>query len=215
MLATSAQLLGCGERLLDGPDELAVQPVRFFVTELIRETIFEEYEEEVPYASVAAIDEYRENTDPIFIRATIYVERESQKGILVGKGGAGIKRLGERSREKIEAFVGGHVYLDLKVKALPNWRKKGRDLRRFGYTGDVHLVSRSQEEIDGIRCVKAVRELPRDIDATLRVTLSDGELAGTRNPIYAQAHIHIRSQPMPHEKAVQRIVEALSGWKAS
>ncbi|MEO5510025.1 MAG: KH domain-containing protein, partial [Longimicrobiales bacterium] len=114
-------------------DDLAVQPVRFFVAEMIRETIFEEYEDEVPYASVAAIDEYRESTDPVFIRATIYVERESQKGILVGKGGTGIKRLGERSRQKIEAFIGAHVYLDLNVKSLPNWRKKVATLQYLGF----------------------------------------------------------------------------------
>lgn len=114
-------------------DDLAVQPVRFFVAEMIRETIFEEYEDEVPYASVAAIDEYREGTDPIFIRATIYVERESQKGILVGKAGAGIKKLGERSRAKIESFVGGHVYLDLRVKSMPNWRKKVSSLQYLGF----------------------------------------------------------------------------------
>ncbi len=114
-------------------DDLAVQPVRFFVAEMIRETIFEEYEEEIPYATIAAIDEYREGTDPVFIRATVYVERESQKGILVGKGGAGIKRLGERSREKIEAFVGAHVYLDLHVKSLPNWRKKVATLQYLGF----------------------------------------------------------------------------------
>ena len=114
-------------------DDIAVQPVRFFVTELIRETIFEEFEEEVPYSTIAAIEEYRESTDPIFIRATIYVERESQKAILVGRNGAGIKRLGERSRGKIESFVGAHVYLDLRVKALPNWRKKLSSLEYLGF----------------------------------------------------------------------------------
>ena len=114
-------------------DELAVQPVRFFVAELIRETVFEEYEEEIPYSAVAAIDEYREASDPIYIRATVYVERETQKAILVGKNGAGIKRLGERSRGKIEEFVGARVYLDLWVKTLPNWRKKVSALQYLGF----------------------------------------------------------------------------------
>lgn len=114
-------------------DELAVQPVRFFVAELVRETIFEEYEEEVPYATVVRIEEYRESTTPVFIRATIYVERDSQKAILLGRGGAGIKKLGQRSREKIERFVGGPVYLDLWVKALPGWRRKVETLRYLGY----------------------------------------------------------------------------------
>lgn len=114
-------------------DDLAAQSVRFFVAELVRETIFEEYSQEVPYSSVVTIEEYREAEDPVFIRAVIYVERESQKGILIGKGGRAIKRLGERSREKIEAFTGSRVYLDLWVKPLAGWRKKPSALKRLGY----------------------------------------------------------------------------------
>lgn len=114
-------------------DDLAVQPVRFFVAELIRESIFEMYEQEVPYASIARVEEYREAEDPVYIRATVYVERESQKPILIGKGGAGIRELGRRSREKIEAFIGQRVYLDLWIKALPNWRGKMSALRYLGY----------------------------------------------------------------------------------
>ena len=114
-------------------DELAVQPVRFFVTELIRETIFEMYGQEVPYSTIVRVEEYREADDPVFIRATVYVERESQKGIIVGKGGAGIRELGVRSREKIESFIGERVYLDLFVKTLPNWRAKIGTLRYLGY----------------------------------------------------------------------------------
>jgi GTP-binding protein Era len=143
-------------------DDLAVQPVRFFVAEMIRETIFEEYEEEVPYASVAAIDEYREDSDPIFIRATIYVERESQKGILVGRGGAGIKKLGERSRAKIEAFVGGHVYLDLRVKALPNWRKKVSSLQYLGFP--VPDSMRSEAGSGGKRMGRKQRQRSRRVE---------------------------------------------------
>jgi len=114
-------------------DELATQPVRFFVAELVRETIFEEYGQEVPYASIVRIEEYRESEIPVFIRATIYVERESQKPILIGKKGAGIQKLGSRSREKIEAFIGQQVYLDLWIKVLPNWRAKLGTLRYLGY----------------------------------------------------------------------------------
>ena len=114
-------------------DDLAVQPVRFFVAELIRETIFEEYEQEIPYSSVVRIEEFRESEDPVFIRAEIFVDRESQKGILIGKGGAAIKRLGTRARRKVEAFTGRRVYLDLWVKPLPGWRKKSAALRRLGY----------------------------------------------------------------------------------
>ncbi|HSJ07447.1 MAG TPA: GTPase Era [Longimicrobiales bacterium] len=133
-------------RLPAGPfyypeDELAVQPVRFFVAELIRETIFEMYEQEVPYSAIARVEEYREGSDPLFIRATVYVERESQKPIVIGRGGAGIRELGRRSREKIEAFVGQRVYLDLRVKALPNWRSRLGTLRYLGYRLPASLAA--------------------------------------------------------------------------
>ncbi|HUH14234.1 MAG TPA: GTPase Era [Longimicrobiales bacterium] len=114
-------------------DELAVQPVRFFVAELVRETIFEEYTQEIPYSTVVRVEEFREAEDPVYIRATVYVERESQRGIIIGEKGAAIRRLGQRSRAKIEAFVGQRVYLDLWVKAMPRWRKKAGSLRHLGY----------------------------------------------------------------------------------
>jgi GTPase len=114
-------------------DELATQPVRFFVAELIRETIFELYDQEVPYATIARVEEFRENEAPVHIRATVYVERESQKPIIIGRGGTGIRDLGSRSRAKIEAFLGEPVYLDLWVKTLPNWRSKTDTLRYLGY----------------------------------------------------------------------------------
>jgi GTP-binding protein Era len=141
------------ERLPPNPffypeDELAVQPVRFFVAELVRETIFEEYEQEVPYSTVVRIEEFREESDPLFIRATIYVERDSQKAILIGQAGAAIKQLGARAREKIEAFVGTRVYLDLWVKALPGWRRKVSSLRYLGYAvaADATDEGGSQED---------------------------------------------------------------------
>jgi len=114
-------------------DELAVQPVRFFVAELVRETVFERYEQEVPYSTVVRVEEYREESEPLYIRATIYVERESQKAILIGQGGTAIKQLGAAAREKIEAFLGHQVYLDLWVKALPGWRRKISALKYLGY----------------------------------------------------------------------------------
>jgi GTP-binding protein Era len=114
-------------------EDLAAQPVRFFVAELIRETIFEEYSQEIPYSTVVRIEEYREDEEPVFIRAEIHVDRRSQKGILIGKGGRAIKRLGSRARAKIEAFTGSRVYLDLWVKPLPGWRKKAETLKRLGY----------------------------------------------------------------------------------
>lgn len=115
------------------PDDIATRPVRFFVAELIRETVFEQYEQEIPYSTVVRIEEFRESEQPIFIRATVYVERKSQKGILIGRGGSAIKELGRRSRAKIEDFVRAPVYLDLWVKVLPNWRKKRSALKYLGY----------------------------------------------------------------------------------
>jgi GTPase len=115
-------------------DELSTQSVRFFVSELIREAVFELYAEEVPYSVAVRIEEYREAEDPLFIRATIYVERASQKGILIGRKGEAIRKLGTSARLKIEEFVGSRVYLDLWIKVLPKWRKNPVELRRFGFT---------------------------------------------------------------------------------
>lgn len=126
-------------------DELAVQPVRFFVAELVRETIFELYEQEVPYSTIVRVEDYREADDPLYIRATVYVERESQKPIVIGRSGAGIRELGTRSREKIEAFVGRPVYLDLWVKTLPNWRARLETLRYLGYRLPLSLAAVTDE----------------------------------------------------------------------
>ena len=87
----------------------------------------------VPYSIACEVQEFREERTPLYIRATIFVERDSQKGILVGDRGERIREIGKVSRGKIEAFVGRQVYLDLWVKVLPNWRKKRRSLERFGY----------------------------------------------------------------------------------
>lgn len=114
-------------------DEIAVQPVRFFVAEFIREAVFELYEQEIPYSTLVRIEEFRESAEPVYIRSTVYVERESQKGILLGRGGAGIRALGQASRAKIERFLGARVYLDLWVKVLPGWRKKRSTLRSLGF----------------------------------------------------------------------------------
>jgi GTP-binding protein Era len=115
-------------------DEIATAPVRFFVGELVRETIFEEYHQEIPYASFCEVEEYREETPRTYIRVVIYVEQASQKGILIGEGGRAIRELGTRARGKIESFLGEQVFLDLWVKVLPGWRKKEGELRRLGFT---------------------------------------------------------------------------------
>ena len=114
-------------------DEISTQTVRFFVAELIRETALEQLEDEVPYSLACEVEEYREGRRPLYIRAVLYVERESKKRILIGAKGARIREIGRVARVKIEQFVGEPVYLDLWVKVLPNWRKSTSALRRFGY----------------------------------------------------------------------------------
>jgi GTP-binding protein Era len=114
-------------------DEISTQSVRFFVAELVRETVLEQLRDEVPYSVACEIEEFREDRSPHFIRAVIYVERESQKGIVVGAKGAAIKKIGEQSRRKIETFIGERVYLELHVKVLPNWRRDPAALSRLGY----------------------------------------------------------------------------------
>jgi GTPase len=126
------------ERLPESPflfpeDDIAIQSVRFFVAELVRETLFETLEEEVPYSSAVQVEEFREADRPVYIRATIYVERESQKGIVLGSGGAGIRAIGTAARRKIESFLDMPVYLDLWVKAKPGWRRKKSGLEELGY----------------------------------------------------------------------------------
>jgi len=114
-------------------DEISTAPVRFFVAELVRETALEQLDEELPYSIACEVEEFREGQTPLYIRTVLYVERESQKRILIGAGGQRIREIGRIARSKVEKFVGANVYLDLWVKVLPNWRKSDRALRRFGY----------------------------------------------------------------------------------
>jgi len=114
-------------------DDISAQTVRFFVSELIRETALEQLEDEVPYSIACEVEEFRESQSPIYIRAVLHVERESQKRILIGAGGARVRAIGKAARAKIEAFVGAPVYLDLWVKVLHNWRRNAVALSRFGY----------------------------------------------------------------------------------
>jgi len=114
-------------------DEISTQAVRFFVTELVRETALEQLDDEVPYSVACEIEEFREQQSPVYIRAVLYVERETQKQILIGAGGQRIRAIGRAARAKIEPLVGASIYLDLWVKVLPNWRRKPRALHRFGY----------------------------------------------------------------------------------
>ncbi len=115
-------------------DEISTQTVRFFTAELIRETALEQLEDEVPYSIACEIEEFRESGSPVYIRAVLHVERDSQKRILIGAGGRRVRAIGQAARRKIEALVGAAVYLDLWVKVLPNWRRNAAALNRLGYT---------------------------------------------------------------------------------
>ena len=126
------------ERLPESPylypaDEISTLPMRFFCAEFVRETAMEQLGDELPHALACAIDEYREGSSPLYIRAVLYVERDSQKAIVIGAGGQQIKKLGRAARVKIEQFVGEPVYLDLWVKVLANWRRKRGAVTRLGY----------------------------------------------------------------------------------
>ncbi len=114
-------------------DEIATEPVRFFVAELVRETIFEQFRQEIPYSVFCQVEDFRESQDPVYIQIVVYVERKSQKGMVIGKRGAAIRELGQASRAKIEHFLGRAVYLDLWVKPLRAWRKNRAHLGRLGF----------------------------------------------------------------------------------
>lgn len=116
-----------------GKDALTDKPARFFVTEIIREKILLNYDKEIPYSVEVLVEKFDETDNRIHIMAAIYVERDSQKGILIGKGGAMLKRVGTEARKDIETFFGKRVYLELFVKVEPNWRNRENKLRAFGY----------------------------------------------------------------------------------
>ncbi len=114
-------------------DEVSTQPVRFFCAEFVRETALEQLGDELPHALACEIEEFREGSTPLYIRAVLYVERDSQKRIVIGANGQQIKKLGKVAREKIERFVDQSIYLDLWVKVLPNWRRNRSAVLRLGY----------------------------------------------------------------------------------
>ena len=116
------------------PDAASDQPETFWVAEVIREQIFHFTHQEVPYATAVRVEELKERKGPerLYIRATIFVEHESQKGIVIGKGGAMLKRVGSTARRELEAFFGIPVFLESRVQVRHNWRKDDRALREFG-----------------------------------------------------------------------------------
>jgi GTPase len=126
------------EALPEGPrlypeDVLTEHPERFFVSELVREEIFTQLRQELPYAIAVRIEDYKEDRTKLYIRATVVVERESQKGIVIGSQGKTLRSIGKGARTRIEAFLKQPVYLDLHVKVQENWRKKERALQGLGY----------------------------------------------------------------------------------
>jgi GTP-binding protein Era len=125
-------LLPEGEPFFDG-DELTDRPVKFFVGEMIREKIFSLYEDEIPYHTAVLVQEFKEKDTLTKIQADIIVQRETQKGILLGEGGKMIRQLGTEARKEIESFIGRKVFLELFVKVRPKWRDNEWQLREYGY----------------------------------------------------------------------------------
>ena len=114
-------------------DDLTDLPARFFVNEIIREKILLNYDKEIPYSGEVEVEEFKEDEKRINIMAVIYVERSSQKGIIIGNQGEALKKVGIQSRLDIEAFFGKKVFLNLYVKVLKDWRNKDNELKNFGY----------------------------------------------------------------------------------
>jgi GTP-binding protein Era len=117
------------------PDEITDRPERFFVAEMIRAKVFQLYGEEIPYSTAVAIEEFKERTPPAknYIRAAVFVERDSQKGVIIGKGGNALKRLGRLVREDVETFLEREIYLELHVLVRDKWRRTDSTLRDLGY----------------------------------------------------------------------------------
>ncbi|MBQ2779459.1 MAG: GTPase Era [Bacteroidaceae bacterium] len=114
-------------------DALTDKPARFFVTEIIREKILLHYDKEIPYVCEAAVEHFKEKDGSIYIKALIFVERDSQKGIIIGHEGAALKRVATDARRELEKFFGKRIFLEIYVKVDKDWRNSDKQLRRFGY----------------------------------------------------------------------------------
>ena len=129
------------ELLPDSPpyfdkEQLTDKPARFFVSEIIREKILLYYDKEIPYSVEVAVERFKETPDAIHISAVIYVERESQKGIIIGHQGVALKKIGIESRKALERFFDKHIFLETFVKVDKDWRNSQRELNAFGYVTD-------------------------------------------------------------------------------
>jgi GTP-binding protein Era len=122
-----------GPAYFDKDEDISDRNVRFFVTEIIRGRILQQFQKEIPYSVEVFVEEYKETPDIDRIRVIIYCARESQKGILLGKGGAAMKKLGTDSRKLIEEFISKKVYIEFTVKVADDWRDNDKMLKRFGY----------------------------------------------------------------------------------
>ena len=116
-----------------GKDALTDKPARFFVTEIIREKLLLNYDKEIPYSAEVLVEKFEEKENSIHIMAVIYVERDTQKGIIIGKGGTKIKKVGIEARHDIETFFGKKVFLEIFVKVEKDWRNRENKLKQFGY----------------------------------------------------------------------------------
>lgn len=122
-----------GPAYFDKDEDISDRNVRFFVTEIIRGRILQQFQKEIPYSVEVFVEEYKESPEIDRIRVIIYCARESQKGILLGKGGAAMKKLGTDSRKLIEEFISKKVYIEFTVKVADDWRDNDKMLKRFGY----------------------------------------------------------------------------------
>ena len=133
LLKNTWELMPEGPKYYDDPDQLSDRPTRFFVAELIREQLYLNLGDEIPYSCGVEIEKYDEKSKPLRIEAVIFVERDSQKGMVVGKGGSKIKEIGQAARQTIEKFIGEKIFLGLNVKLLKDWTSDVAALERMGY----------------------------------------------------------------------------------
>lgn len=132
LLKKIVELLPEGEAFY-AEDEISDLPTKFFVAEIIREKIFSMFEEEIPYQTTVIVNEFKQKSTLVKIRAEIIVQRESQKAIIIGEGGKMIKQIGSDARKEIEQFIDQKVFLELFVKVRPKWRENELFLKEYGY----------------------------------------------------------------------------------
>jgi GTP-binding protein Era len=128
------------------PDQFTDQPERFLAAEIVREKAILATREEVPHAIAVLVDSFEEGAELIKIRATVYVEREGQKGILIGKRGETIKKIGTQARQELESILSAHIFLELFVKVQPNWRQKPALVRQLDWHRQLEELSEAQHE---------------------------------------------------------------------